>query len=124
MNAEDLKSRTKQLALRTLALSESLPKNNTTDIIGKQLSRAACSVAANYRAVCKARSRADFIHKLGIVEEEIDEVTFWLELLCDSGQATVRELEPLKKEAGELASIFAASRITAKKKPIDHHAQP
>jgi four helix bundle protein len=83
MNAEELKARSKRMALSVLALVEKLPKNHTTDVIGRQLIRSACSVAANYRSACKARSRPDFINKLGVVEEESDEVLFWLELLLD-----------------------------------------
>jgi four helix bundle protein len=118
MNAEELKSRSKRMALSAIALAEMLPKCQTTDVIGKQLVRSACSVAANYRAVCKARSRADFINKLGVVEEEADETLFWLEMLVDSGKSTFVDQESLMKEVKELIAIFAASRITARRNKL------
>jgi len=114
MNAEELKSRSKRMALAAIALAEKLPKSQTTEVIGKQLIRSACSVAANYRSVCKARSRADFINKLGVVEEEADETLFWLELLLESGKSSLVDQESLMKEVKELTAIFAASRITAR----------
>jgi len=74
------------------------------------------SVGANYRAVCRARSRAEFVAKLGIVVEEADETVFWLDLLAESGMVKTARLELLRKEAAELLAIFSASQITAKKK--------
>ena len=106
------------MALAAITLAEHLPKCQTTDVIGRQLIRSACSVAANYRAVCKARSRADFINKLGVVEEEADETLFWLEMLVDSGKSSFVDQEFLMKEAKELAAIFAASRITARRNKV------
>lgn len=84
MTPDYLKNRTKQFGLAVIRLVESLPKSLTAGIIGKQLLRAATSVGANYRAVCRARSKADFVAKLGIVEEEIDESGYWLELLVEA----------------------------------------
>jgi four helix bundle protein len=75
----DLKARTKQFALRVIHLVESLPASRLCDTIGRQLLRAGTSVRANYRAACRARSNADFISKLGIVEEELDECLYWIE---------------------------------------------
>ncbi len=115
MNAEELKKRSKRMALDGIALVESLPKNQTTEVIGRQLIRSACSVAANYRAACRARSRADFINKLGIVEEEADETLFWLEMLVDSGQASSDNVMRVANETRELLAIFSASRITARR---------
>jgi four helix bundle protein len=83
--------------------------------MGKQLLRSATSVAANYRSVCRARSRADFVAKLGVVVEEADETAFWLELLCDSGTMQKDRLQKLNQEAAELLAIFAASQRTVKK---------
>ena len=80
----DIQYRTKQFALRIIRLVDALPKNKTSDVIGRQLLRSGTSVGANYRASCRAKSRADFIYKLGIVEEEADESLFWLELLVES----------------------------------------
>ncbi len=80
----DIQHRTKQFALRIIRLVEGLPKNKVTDVIGRQLLKSGTSVGANYRAACRAKSKADFIYKLGIVEEEADESLFWLELLVES----------------------------------------
>ncbi len=85
MNEQQFKTRTKQVALRVIRLVESLPMTKTADVIGKQLLRSATSVGANYRASCRAKSTADLIAKLSIVEEETDETLYWLELLIESG---------------------------------------
>jgi four helix bundle protein len=79
--AAELKQRTKRLALRIVVLFRSLPKTAEAQIIGRQVLRSGTSVAANYRAVCRARSKAEFIAKTGLVVEEMDETVFWLELL-------------------------------------------
>ena len=98
---EILKRRTKQFAIRIVNLFKALPKTEEGRVIGKQLLRSGTSVAANYRAVCRSRSRAEFVAKLGVVVEEIDETVFWLELLSDVG-------------------IMAASRVTLfYRKPIN-----
>jgi len=115
MTEEELKERTKQMALRVIRLVMSLPKNNVSYVLGRQLVRSATSVAANYRAVCKARSKADFISKLGIVEEEIDETELWLELIADAGLIKLDRLQNLLDEVKQLIAIIAASRITAKR---------
>src|ERR1035441_647569 len=111
---EELQSRTKRFALRVVKLYRSLPKSNEARILGKQLLRSGTSVGANYRAACRARSRAEFVAKLGIVLEEADETVFWLELLQESGIVTARKLGPLIQEASELTSIFVASICTSK----------
>src|SRR5580698_4035183 len=85
VNSEILKQRTKHFALLLIRLCRTIPSSQEGRIITRQLLRSATSVAANYRAVCRARSRADFISKLGIVLEEADESLFWLELLVDAG---------------------------------------
>jgi len=79
MNKEEMKRRTKEFALRVIRLTEALPKTQTAQVIGRQLLRSATSVAANYRAACRAKSTADFISKMGTVEEEADESLFWME---------------------------------------------
>jgi four helix bundle protein len=84
MTKEEMKNRTKKFALRIIKLVEALPKNRTGDVAGKQLLRCGTSVAANYRAACRAKSTSDFIAKLGIVEEEGDESMFWLEIIIES----------------------------------------
>jgi four helix bundle protein len=100
--------------LRIFRLFNSLPKSDAGRILGKQLLRSGTSVAANYRAVCRARSRDEFIAKLGLVIEEADETAFWLEFLADTGMVAKRRLESLLAEANELVAIFVASRKTAK----------
>ncbi|MEH2456357.1 four helix bundle protein [Nostoc sp.] len=95
MNEQEFKARTKQLALRVIRLVEQLPQTRIADVIGKQLLRSATSVGANYRAACRAKSTADLIAKLGIVEEETDETLYWLELLIESGLMTAEKLKSL-----------------------------
>ena len=113
--AEVLKSRTKQFALRIIRVIRSLPAGPEGRIIGHQLLRSGMSVAANYRAVCRARSRAEFLSKLAIVIEEADESAFWLEILVEAGLVSKSKLDDLKSEANQLVAIFNASRTTARK---------
>jgi four helix bundle protein len=113
--AEALKNRTKQFALRIIRVIRSLPPGLEGKNIGHQLLRSGMSVAANYRAVCRARSRPEFLAKLAIVIEEADESAFWLELLVDAGLVSESKLKDLKSEANQLVAIFNASRSTAKK---------
>ena len=113
MNEQEFKDRTKKLALRIIRLIEALPKNQTGEIIGRQLLRSGMSVGANYRAACRGKSSADVINKLSIVEEEADETAFWLELIIDSGIRTETQIRPLLGEAGELVAILASSRKSA-----------
>ena len=84
MDREEFQARTKRLALRVIRMVEALPRSTTASVIGRQVLRSATSVGANYRAVCRARSTADMIAKLKIVEEEADETLYWLELLVES----------------------------------------
>ena len=109
----DLKARTKQFALRVMKMVDALPRTIQGRTIAKRIIRSATSVAANYRAACRARSRAEFIAKIGVVEEEADESCFWLELIIDSGLLTDERIRPLLSEAGELVAIMAASRKSA-----------
>ena len=109
----DLKARTKQFALRMMKMVDALPRTIQGRAIAKQIIRSATSVAANYRAACRARSRAEFIAKIGIVEEEADESCFSLELIIDSGLLNEDRIRPLLSEAGELVAIMAASRKSA-----------
>jgi four helix bundle protein len=113
--AEALKDRTKKFALRIIHVIRSLPPGPEGRIIGHQLLRSGISVAANYRAVCRARSRPEFLAKLSIVIEETDESAFWLELLVDAGLISEIKLKGLKSEANQLVAIFNASRVTARK---------
>ncbi len=102
------------MALRVIRLAQSLPRNLTGNVLAGQLIRAATSAAANYRAACKARSRAEFLSKLGIVEEEADETQFWIEMIIESGLMKERRVKSLLAEVKELTAIIAASRITVK----------
>ncbi len=113
MNEDDLKRRTKQFALRVIKLVDALPKTTAGRAIGGQLVRAGTSVGANYRAACRGRSRADFIAKLGVVEEEADECGYWLELVIEAGLLKPELVNPLLEEANELTAIITSSRITA-----------
>ena len=110
----DLKQRTKQFAIRILRLYRSLPPKEEGRVLGRQLLRSGTSIGANYRATCRARSRAEFISKLGIVLEEADETVYWLELLVDSGLISAERLNPLLQEANELTAIFVTSLRTSK----------
>ena len=111
---EQLRERTKAFALRVIRLYRSLPFKTETHVLGKQLLRCGTSVAANYRAVCRARSKAEFIAKIGVVVEEADEAILWLELMTESGIVSAAKTEALLKEANELTAIFAASQRTAR----------
>ena len=115
MTPDDLKKRTKEFGLRVIRLVEALPKTQTPAVIGKQLLDCAMSVGTNYRAACKGKSKADFIAKLGIVEEEADESIYWLEMLVEAKVIKSNLVADLLAEANELTAIIAASRITAKK---------
>jgi four helix bundle protein len=110
----DLKDRTRASALRIIKLVEALPKGKTADVVGRQLLRCGTSVAANYRAACRAKSKKDFIAKLCTVEEERDETVLWMELLVDSGVVSRNRMANLLQEADELTRIVVTSSRTAK----------
>jgi four helix bundle protein len=114
INKESIKLRTKQFALRIIQLVQSLPKNPTAAVIGRQLLRSGTSVGANYRSACRARSTADFISKMGIVEEEADESLFWMELLVENNLMKKEKVELLMQEADEILAITVSSIKTAK----------
>jgi four helix bundle protein len=111
---EQLQARTRKFALRIVKLFRALPKTDDARILGKQLLRSGTSIGANYRAACRARSRAEFIAKLGIVLEEADETVFWLKLMRDAGIFPETKLREIVQEAKELVAIFVASVKTAK----------
>lgn len=113
MNADDLKNRTKRFALRILRLAAALPNTIEGKAIKGQLVRAGTSVGANYRAACRARSRAEFVSKIGTVEEESDESAFWLEIIIEGALLKESRVKPLLNEANELTRIMAKSRISA-----------
>ena len=116
MNSDELKRRTKEFALRVIRLVESLPNTQTGRVIGNQLLRSGTSVGANYRSACRARSPADFISKMGIVEEEADESLYWMELLIEDEIVKQEKLESLMKEADEIIAITVSSIKTARKR--------
>ena len=113
MNAQDLKERTKQFALRVMRLVDALPKTPKGRAIASQLVRSGTSVAANYRAACRGRSKAEFIAKVGVAEEEADETMLWLELIIADKLLPEKKVAPLLKEASEVTAIMAASYISA-----------
>ena len=108
-----LKARTKDFAIRIFHLVEALPKSLQGRAVANQIIRSGTSVAANYRAAGRARSRAEFIAKIGMVEEEADETLFWLELIVETRLLPVTKLKPLLREEDEIVSIMAASRKSA-----------
>ena len=115
MSEPDLKKRTKAFALRILKLVDALPKTTAGRALASQIVRSDTSIAANYRAACRAKSTADFIAKMGIVEEEADETLFWLELLDESKLVPAAKLTAIKQEANELIAITVASIKTARR---------
>jgi len=116
--AADLKLRTKSFAIRVVRLYRSLLHSADAQIPGKQLLRSATSVAANYRAVCRARSKAEFISKMSVVLEEADESAFWIELLMETGVVGSEKARDLLQETNELAAIFGASLRTCRQ-PVE-----
>jgi four helix bundle protein len=117
LDEQVFKQRTKALALRVLRLAEALPQKPSTAIMGRQLMRCATSVGANYRAACRAKSTADLIAKLSIVEEEADECLYWLELLVESGSIGEAKVKNLMAETNEILAMTVASIKTLRRKP-------
>ena len=115
MNQKDLQARTKRFALQIIEFCESLPKDETCRTLGRQLLRSGTSVGANYRAVCRAKSKPDFISKFGNVLEEADESAFWIEILVDAKKSTQQKAHSLLQEANELTAIAISSINTARK---------
>jgi four helix bundle protein len=111
---EQLRDRTKAFAVRVVRVYKSLPYSTDAQVLGKQLLRSGTSVAANYRAACRSRSKAEWIAKVGIVVEEADETVFWLEMLSDCEIVPPHRLQDLLKEAHELSAIFTASQRTVR----------
>ncbi len=115
MDSDEFKLRTKQFARCVMRLVEALPHSRSGDVIARQLLRSATSVGANYRAACRARSTAEFVSKMGIVEEEADECVFWLELIMESEMFSADRLQDLVDEADQLVAMTVASIKTARK---------
>lgn len=111
---EAMKLRTKQFALRVVRMFDALPKGEIARVLGRQVLRSGTSVGANYRAVCRARSRKEFAAKMGVVVEEADETGFWLELPVESGTVSEGKMKGLLDESKQLLAIFAASVHTAR----------
>jgi four helix bundle protein len=118
MTERELLQRTKQFALRIFQLVGVLPQTIQGRAVAAQLIRSGTSVAANYRAACRARSKPEFIAKLGVVEEEADESAFWLELIIETGLLSAAKVTPLLTEAGEIVAMMASSKKTAAKSQI------
>lgn len=116
MTSDDLKKRLKLFALRIIKLSESLPNDRMGNTLGKQIIRSGTSPGANYRSACLGKSDKDFLNKLKMVEEELDETLYWLELIVESGLVKQELLEDLMKENLELFKIIVSSITTIKKK--------
>jgi four helix bundle protein len=111
--AEELRDRTRKFAVDVVKLFRSLPRSTDAQVLGKQVLRSGTSVAANYRAACRGRSRAEFVAKLGIVAEEADETVFWLELIADCAIVSRGAMQNLILESKELCAISSASQKTA-----------
>lgn len=116
MEKKDLKERTKYFALKVIKVVEILPRGRIADILGRQLLRSGTSVGANYRSACRAKSTADFIFKMGIVEEEADETIYWMELLIEAGLVRKDALIHLFDEANQILAITVSSIKTARKR--------
>ena len=116
MAEDELRKRTKGFALRVIKLAEALPNNAVGRVIKGQLIRAGTSVGANYRAAKRAKSTADFINKMGTVEEEADESMYWMELIVEAGLMAEERISDLYEEADEILSMTVASIKTARKR--------
>jgi len=114
MNADELRARTREFALRVVRMVQVLPKNAVADVLGKQVLRSATSVGANYRAACNAVTRPIFLHKMSIVVEEADETVYWLEMIRDAELVKPEKLASLIDEAEQVLKIMSASLKTAK----------
>ena len=118
MTERELLHRTKQFALRIFKLAGALPRTIQGRAVASQLIRSGTSVAANYRPACRARSKPEFVAKVGVVEEEADESAFWLELIIETSLLSPAKVKPLLAEAGEIVAIMASSKKTATKSQI------
>jgi four helix bundle protein len=123
MTEKELKQRTRKFAVEILNLVDKLPNRRSANIIANQLGRSASSIASNYRAACRSRSHAEFISKIGVVEEEADESIFWLDILADTNNSTAEMIAPFLAEARELTAIFTAASKTAKQNKTEKISQ-
>jgi four helix bundle protein len=120
VDEREFKQRTKAVALRVIKLAEALPGGRAADVLARQLLRSATSIGTNYRAACRSRSAADMISRLSIVEEEADEVTYWIELLTEAGFVRAKKVEPLQREVHEIVSMTVASIKTLRSRAIQN----
>ena len=118
MDEQTFKTRTKKLAVAIIKEVEKLPRSLTSDVIGKQLVWSSTSIGANYRAACRAKSTADMINKMKVVEEESDETQYWLELLVEAGLASQNQIASVYKETNEILSMTVASIKTLRNRKI------
>ncbi|HUU10925.1 MAG TPA: four helix bundle protein [Phycisphaerae bacterium] len=114
MTPEEMKRRTKEFGLRVIRLVAAMPTGRASEVIARQLLKAATSVGANYRAACRSRSDGDFLARMGIVEEEADEALYWMEVLVEAGLAKPQRLTALRKEGEEILAMVVASIKTVK----------
>ena len=117
MTSKELKARTKRFAIDIITFARGLPNDHVTAALTRQIVKSGSSVGANYRSACRAKSRADFISKMGIAEDEADETQFWLEVLSESGTVKAETVVALMEEADQLVRIFVASINTARGGP-------
>jgi four helix bundle protein len=117
MTSKELKARTKRFALDIIAFARGLPTDQVTSVLTRQIVKSGSSVGANYRSACRAKSKADFISKMGIAEDEADETQFWLEVLHECGTVKAETVTTLIEEADQLVRIFVASINTARGGP-------
>jgi four helix bundle protein len=115
MSCSEFRKRTFEFGIRCIRLAESLPNSSVAQTISRQLIRAATSVGANYRAAIRSRSRADFVSKMGIVEEECDEAVYWIEVILELGFVVEKRTKELLQEANEILAITVSSIKTARK---------
>lgn len=115
MDQDEMRSRLQDFSIRIIKLCRALPNDREGRLIGNQLFRCGTSVGANYRAACRARSKAEFAAKLGIVEEECDETLYWLEIITNLKKIKAKRLEALLKEGNEILAMTIASIKTAKR---------
>jgi four helix bundle protein len=116
MTPEEMKKRTRDFALRCIRMAQSFRRSPAGDVIARQLIRSATSVGANYRSACLARSRAEFVAKLGVVQEEADESVFWIDLAPDAGLVNRKRVRSLLEEGEQVFRIIATSLKTAKRR--------
>ncbi|WP_420632373.1 four helix bundle protein [Candidatus Leptofilum sp.] len=116
MDKQQFQKRTKQLGVRIIKMTEALPNTRAADVVARQIIRSSTSVGSNYRAACRAKSTADMINKLKIVEEEADETLFWLEMLIETELMTQQKLQALHKETDEILAMTIASIKTLRKR--------